>query len=492
MIRPYLLLFTYLILACCATAYPQSGTPPNILFIIGDDISRKSFSIYGGDGIQTPNLDRIGEEGIVFNNMFVTNPKCAPARSCLLTGRYSWQLEEACNHAPYMPDRWVFYPDLLEKAGYEIGFTGKGWAPGHHDREHNPAGWPYNTEKLKPPYKKINGTDYSGNFRVFLEQKKEAKPFCFWLGTREAHRGYELDAWKSAQLDPSEMYVPGFLPDTETIRGDLADYAVEVQWFDKVVGECRAILEEKGLLENTVIMVTADHGKPFPRIKGQVYEEGTHVGFLLRWGQGTPGGRVVEDYVNFPDVAPTLMHLAGLEPGAQMTGKSFHDVIISDRSGWIDRERDFSITGKERHDIGRSDGELQDVAYPVRAIRTEEFLYMRNFKPKRWPSCDPERNFRNTDGGPTKAYLLEKHNAETDIYFSLIFGKRPEEELYDIRKDPDCIRNLAEDPAFAKIKKRLWKKLRKELTGQGDPRILGKGDVFDLYPFAPQKDRNSK
>lgn len=235
-------LFILILLISYSLTLLAQKQKPNILFIIGDDISLTSFSIYGKDNIPTPNVDRIGNEGIVFRNMYVTNPKCSPARSCILTGRYSWQLEEACNHAPYLADKWEFYPDHLEEVGYEIGFTGKGWAPGHHNHAHNPAGWSYNTEKLKSPHKGISSTNYSGNFKVFLDKKEEGKPFCFWLGTREAHRKYELDSWKEEGVNPNDMRLPAYYPDNDTIRGDLADYAVEVKWFDKHIGQCPGVV----------------------------------------------------------------------------------------------------------------------------------------------------------------------------------------------------------------------------------------------------------
>ena len=180
---------------------------PNILFIIADDISRTSMGVYGCNYIKTPNFDRIANEGVLFTNAYVTNPKCAPARACLLTGRYSWQLEEAANHQPVIPPKWKFYPDLLEASGYMIGYTGKGWAPGIYYGEHNPAGWGYNDIKLEPPYSGISEKDYAANFESFLDQNSEARPFCFWLGTHEAHRSFEKDSYIKENADLSSTYL---------------------------------------------------------------------------------------------------------------------------------------------------------------------------------------------------------------------------------------------------------------------------------------------
>ncbi len=479
-------LFILLIFYSCGNNKVES--PPNILFIIADDVSRESIGAYGCDYLETPNFDRIAREGVLFTNAYVCNPKCAPSRATLLTGRYSWQLEEACNHWAEMPEKWVFYPDLLEQAGYFMGFTGKGWAPGIYKGEHNPAGWEYNDIKKKPPYKHMNAKDYIANFKLFLDKNAEEKPFCFWLGTHEAHRAFQRDVHLLEGIDPSKITVQGFLPDNDLVRRDIADYGMEVEYYDKMIGECLLILEEQGMLNNTLIVATSDHGMAFPRIKGQIYDEGFHVAFAIRWGDKITPGRVVDDFISFPDVAPTFMEVAGLEPHEQMTGISFMDILLSDKSGQISNDRDHVLLGKERHDIGRSDGDQLTVGYPVRAIRTKQYLYTRNFKPNRWPAGDPEYNYKNCDPSPTKTYLLEQ-SAESDqyAYYKLSFGKRVEEELFDIKTDPDCLNNLALDPEYADVKAELKSRMEKELTEQEDPRILGKGNIFDYYPHGNVK-----
>jgi arylsulfatase A-like enzyme len=472
---------------------PAAGAGrPNILFCIADDASRTSFGAYGARYVKTPNFDRLAREGVLFTNAYNTNPKCAPARACLLTGRYSWQLEEACNHNPFLSSKWVFYPYLLEESGYFMGFTGKGWGPGiwrdvdagkSKFGKDNPAGHPYQSKTLKAPYKAISNTDYAGNFGDFLDQRPDDKPFCFWLGTREPHRGYEKDSWKKDGRNLEEVDVQEFYPDNETIRGDLADYAIEVEWYDRHIGRAVKLLEDRGLLENTIILATSDHGMPFPRVKGQIYDEGFHVPLAVRWGARIRPGRTVTDFVNFPDVAPTLLEIAGVKAPAQMTGTSFLAQLTAAKDGRIDPERDHSLLGKERHDIGRTDGDLLSVAYPARAIRTDRFLYVRNFKPDRWPGGDPEYGLMNCDGSPTKTYLTQISQNDPEFrYYQMSFGKRPAEELYDIESDPDCVRNLADRPQHAATRERLRKKMEEGLTAHGDPRILGQGDIFDHYP----------
>lgn len=465
---------------------------PNILFIIADDASRSSFGAYGGTDVKTPNFDRIAREGVLFTQAYACNPKCAPARDCLLTGRYSWQLEEACNHNPFLSEKWRFYPYLLEDAGYFMGYTGKGWGPGIWKKidcgptgiqKVNPAGRPFQKKKLKPPYKGITNNDYAGNFDDFLDQAPKDKPFCFWLGTMEPHRGYEKNSWEKDGRDLSKVTVQKFYPDNKTIRGDLADYAIEVEWYDKHIGCVYQSLKKRGLLENTLIIATSDHGMPFPRVKGQIYDEGFHVPFAVRWGDHIKPGRTITDFITFPDLAPTLMELAHLNIHPQMTGQSFARQLRAEGSGRIDPKRDHTLLGKERHDMGRTDGDLLSVGYPARAIRTDDWLYVHNFKPNRWPVGDPNYGFRNCGPSPTKSYLTSLVKGDTEYrYYLLAFGKRPAEELYNIARDPDCVNNLADNPEQSGVKQKLWAQLERELTEQGDPRILGKGDIFDAYP----------
>lgn len=488
-----IILAGFVMLAACTSRNDQVHDRPNILFIIADDASGSSMGAYGSEYINTPHFDKLASEGVRFTHAYSNNPKCSPARASILTGRYPWQLEEAMVHRPLMPEKWMFYPELLEANGYFVGYTGKGWSPGLWKRgDHNPAGNNYDSIKLEPPFDGIVTNNYAENFRMFLEAREKDKPFCFWLGTVEPHRKYEKDSYLKAGRSLDKVKVQKFFPDNEIIRGDLMDYALEVEWFDQHVGKAVKILEDLGELDNTIIIVTSDHGMPFPRVKGQIYEEGVHIPLIVRWGDRIKPGRVVEDFVNLPDIAPTLMQAAGLEPHPQMTGKSFLDLLISDESGWIDSTRRFSILGKERHDIGRDDGDQIAVGYPVRAIRTGDYLYVRNYEPQRWPAGNPEHGFKNSDDGPTEDYLVSVardgdfkfQTAHPDYrFFELSFSFRPDEELYDMNKDLDCINNLADDPAYQETKAQLAATLQEELVAQGDPRALGNGAIFDTYYY---------
>ncbi|NJB83550.1 sulfatase family protein [Wenyingzhuangia aestuarii] len=465
-------------------AAKKNPIKPNILFCIADDASAKSFGTYGDSFINTPAIDKLAKGGLTFENAYNCNPKCAPARACIVTGKYSWQLKAATNHWPMFPSEFKFYPHLLMEKGYKVGFTGKGWGPGSYATKYNPAGPEYNKHKLKPPHKGISNVDYAANFEAFLSEKKKNEAFCFWLGTKEPHRFYELDSWKKEGKKLTDAKVPPFYPDNVTVRGDILDYAVEVEWFDSHVGKAIKSLEKRGLLENTLVVISSDHGMPFPRVKGQIYEEGFHVPLIAYWKGKIIKGRRVEDFVSFPDIAPTFMEIAGFKPDEQMTGKSFVDILFSKKSGQIDATRDHTLLGKERHDIGRSNEDGTDLSYPVRAIRTKTYLYAHNIQPERWPVGNPEYGFRNVDGSPTKTFLMNIDPYDKDYrFFEMSFAKRPEEELYNIQKDPHCMVNLATLPAYRNTCKELRAQMEKELIAQGDPRTLGNGEVFDHYQY---------
>lgn len=491
-------IFGFILLISCASITIVKGESkenslkqPNVLLVIADDASRNSFGAYGCTYTKTPAFDELAKEGVMFTNAYTCNPKCAPSRASVLTGRYSWQLEETCNHNPYVSDKWQFYPYILEENGYEVAGTGKGYGPGVwkgkgcYSNYDNPAGYLDNKLKLVPPYDKIKNIDYASNFNEFLTKRDAEKPFCFWLGTFEPHRAYEKDSWKKAGKDLSKVTVPKCFPDNETVRGDLADYSLEVEWFDLHLGKAVQSLKKAGLFDNTIIIVTSDHGMPFPHSKGQLYNEAFHMPFLVCWRNKVKGGRKISDFVNFPDIAPTILDLLGLEQHPQFTGESFKKQLLSNKTGRIDKKRNFTVSGKERHDIGRSDPKtgMLSVGYPVRVIRTDKYLYLRNFKPERWPVGDPVYGFKNCDLGPTRTYILDHKDVDAyKKYYAYSFDFRPAEELYDMEKDVDCINNLANNAEYADIVKELRAKLEKTLIAQQDPRILGEGDVFDYYP----------
>ncbi|MEM9480462.1 MAG: sulfatase [Verrucomicrobiota bacterium] len=468
---------------------------PNILFAIADDLSYPHMGAYGAEWVKTPGFDRVAKEGLLFMRAYTPNAKCAPSRACVLTGRNSWQLEEAANHWCFFPAKFKGVVEALGENGYFTGYTAKGWAPGvANDAEGKPrqlTGKPFNKHKTTPPTSAISSNDYAKNFEDFLDANKEGKPWFFWYGSTEPHRRYEFGSGvaKGGKKLSDIPSVPEFWPDTEAVRHDMLDYAFETEHFDTHLAKMLDSLEKRGELENTLVMVTADNGMPFPRTKGQKYEYSNHLPFAAMWPKGIKKpDRKVADYVSFIDFAPTWLDLAGVDwenSGMQPhAGRSLTDIFGGESDGVSNPDRDHVLIGKERHDIGRPD----DNGYPVRGIVKNGMLYLQNFETDRWPSGHPLTGYLNCDGGATKTEILTMRREGKDASFwQLCFGLRPAEEMYNVELDPECMRNLASDPAYEETKAALKNLMLEELRAQNDPRMLGKGAVFDDYPYASEK-----
>jgi N-sulfoglucosamine sulfohydrolase len=467
----------------------RKANRPNILFAIADDWGFGHAGAYGCDWVRTPSFDRVARDGILFKRAYTPNAKCAPSRATILTGRYSWQLEQAANHMNVFPAKFGGFVETLEAIGYFTGYTGKGWGPGiANDVEGKRrliTGRSFAKRKAKPPARGISSNDYSSNFSDFLNAVPEGKSWCFWYGTTEPHRGYEFgNGVKNGKKLSDVDRVPAFWPDNETIRNDMLDYSMEVEHYDLHLGRILTALKESGQLDDTLVIATSDHGMPFPRCKGQAYESSNHIPMAAMWSKGINGkGRIVDDYVSFADLAPTFLEVAGVEHPAPImqpiTGRSLTDVFDSPKSGQVIAERDHVLIGKERHDVGRP----ANGGYPIRGIVKGDKLYIRNYETNRWPGGNPETGYLNCDGSPTKTILLNQRRNGNPKFWQMNFGKRPTHELFDLKADPDCVRNLAGTPAYFDLKSKLSNQMEEELTEQGDPRQSSNGKIFDSYPF---------
>jgi N-sulfoglucosamine sulfohydrolase len=445
---------------------------PNILFAISDDQSWPYTSAYGDNIVKTPAFDRVAAKGVLFDAAFCAAPQCSPSRAAILTGRQIWQLQEAGVHASFFPKEYKVYPEALADVGYHVGYTGKAWGPGdykHYGRQQNPAGKSWSKKKLKAPAKGISGTDYSANFLDFINAKKEGQPFCFWYGAHEPHRAYEYASGKKAGKNPDDVKVPPFLPDTEIVRNDILDYAYEIEWFDKHLGNMLDHLEKIGELDNTLVIVTADNGMPFPRAKANLYELGAHVPLAICWGKNFKGGSRVATPVSSTQIAATIFAATGIEEPKTVTQPSLMPLLKGQEVKQV------VFTGRERHTHAR----YNNWTYPCRAIRTEKFLLIHNIKPDRWPAGDPKgEKFYDIDGCPSKTEILK----ENGPFLELSTAKRPEFELFDIFKDPYAMKNLAENPEYKTALNELTQQLHEQLKKDGDPRFHGYGDIFESYP----------
>ena len=467
------------------------------MFAIWDDVSFPHVSASGSRMVNTPAFDRVAAEGALFRNAYAPAPGCSPTRAAFLTGRHIWMIEQAGTHASSFPATYVSYQDLLEEAGYATGYTGKPWGPGRWDksgRTRNPAGPGFLERRLQPPYSGIWDCDYAGNFEAFFEAKPAGQPFSFWVGSSEAHRRFEKGSWQAAGKRLEDAEVPPFLPDTPEIRADLLDYAVEVEWFDAQVGRILDFLAEQGELDSTLVIFTADNGMAFPRAKANLYDYGIHMPLAIRWAGAGRSGRVLDDLVQFVDLTATILDVANADhPGGATApaGRSIRNILESAKEGVVDSSRTRAFSGRERHSSSR----WNNLTYPQRSMRTPQHLYIRNFKPQRWPAGAPQKYradgrgieemhlaYHDIDASPTLTALIEGRDEQgVGHYLDLAVGKRPAEELFDLVADPGCIVNLAGDPEHADLLGALREELDAYLLQTDDPRATGDGRIWDEY-----------
>jgi N-sulfoglucosamine sulfohydrolase len=503
---------------------------PNIVFAFADDWGRYASAYAKLDGagtindvVRTPNFDRIATEGVLFCRAFVSSPSCTPCRSALISGQHFWRTGRgAILQGAVWDGSQPSYPLLLGDAGYHIGETYKVWSPG------TPVDAPYGAgkyafEKAGGRFNKFSAhatkmiaagrsfddakqellSEVRGNFDAFLAARPEDRPFCYWFGPTNVHRTWVKGSGKALWgIDPDalEGKLPPFLPDVPEVREDLADYLGEVQAFDASLGVLLKRLEEIGELDNTLVVVSGDHGPPgFPHGKCNLYDFGSSVSLAMRWG-GAQGGRVVDDLVSLTDLAPTFLEVGDVAIPKQMTGRSLVPILKSTKSGQVDPARTAVFIGRERHvENARADF----MPYPQRAIRTPNFLYVINFKPERWPLGDPYRldgdnpptaaeinettrvTLPDEDAGPAKAWLVGVRNdPKWKPHFERAYAKRPREELYDLRADPHQMKNVAAEPAYDKARSELERQLLDELKRTGDPRLIEDGRFFETPPLS--------
>ncbi|HJN51211.1 MAG: sulfatase [Pseudomonadales bacterium] len=506
---------------------------PNIVFAFADDWGRYAHVYAKHEGpsslcelLETPNFDRVAHEGVLLKNALVPAPTCTPCRSSILSGQYFWQTGLGAILVGAVWDETIpTYPMELEsKGGYFIGYQYKVWSPGRTANapigakrtRYQPAGYDFNQfshwvtanapELGIEAAKNVLYDETRQNFRAFLDARPDEQPFCYWWGPTNTHRTWERGSGKALwgiEPDSLEGRLPEFLPDVHEVREDTADYLGECLAVDYGIGILLEELTATGELDNTLFVVSGDHGIPgMPRAKCNLYDIGCEVALAARWPGKIKAGREVDDFVNLMDLAPTFCDAGGIDIPPSMTAKSIMPLLTSEVSGQVDAARDFVVTGRERHVHIAREGMLP---YPQRSLRTKDFLYIINFEPDRWPMGDPKGlddpatpapdyedlayrtmvAYPDLDASPTKAWMIH-HRQEQDVepLYELAFGKRPREELYDLNEDPDYMNNVAYDPAYANVRQSLEERLLSVLRNQNDPRLMEQPCRYEFEPYA--------
>lgn len=463
-------IYRLIILYFLSSWLPLSGftqKKPNILFLLADDMSYPYASVYGEKNIRTPNIDRLAKNGVTFSNAFAASPSCTPSRAGMLTGKYPHKLGEGVNLVGKLDVGIPTFVQILRNEGYFVGFERKGWGPGDYTKmgyTENPAG------------KEIS-------FKNLLDTLGKDQPFFFWFGTNDPHRFFPFGAGKRNGINPDLIKVPGFLPNTSEIKNDLADYFHLIERFDSEIGDLLNMLSKAGKLENTIIVLASDNGMPFPHAKANLYDHGSRVPLIIsHFGNTIQKNSKNNSFVNLIDLMPSFLEFAGAKNIPDIDGMSLVPLV----KGLKHSNREEVYLERERHCLCRVDDGML-AGYPMRAVRDNNFLYIRNFRPNRSPGGDAEipgtpSIYGDVDGGPSKALLIDNQNdPEINYYFKLAFDKRPSEELYDVKNDPFNLHNLATNKIYSATLIKMRSKLDHWMEKEKDPRRNGGGDEIDKF-----------
>ncbi len=470
--KPLLLLFASLLVPLPSVASP----PTNFVVCIADDVSWNDFGCYGSQSARTPRIDRIAESGLRFTEAYLTASSCSPSRSSIITGRYPHNLGPAAELHQPIDASIPWLPAILRSHGYYTAVVGKN----HMTRQGSKVG-PETWDLIDPGVTPDNHGAES-KWTPTIEQRPKDKPFFFWFASLDAHRGWDADnEWVEDRYGPrhrpENMQPPPFLADTAATRDDLASYHNEITRFDYFVGQVLDTLKSQGVLDNTLLLILADNGRPFPRAKTRLHDSGMKTALVAHWPAGltNPGGATAS-LVSVIDIAPTLLELAGLQPLAAMQGLSFAPVLRDPQA--ITRRHAFS------------EHNWHDYEAHGRSVRSDGWLYIRNARPKlAWQG--PADSVRSPSHTALKSArdALRLTPAQADVFLA----PRPVEELYYTADDPDQLRNLAADGDHAAVRTRLAALLDQwiEETGDAVPEFLSP-DTFDRETGEPLARGNAR
>lgn len=436
--KKYLGIACLLLIGISAWINVPKSSSPNIIFIIGDDISHNDIGCYGNPVVKTPNIDKLAKDGLLFNNMFVTSSSCSPSRSSILTGRYPHNTGAAELHTE-LPIHLTYFPEQLRKAGYFTALLGK-WHEGKNTKR------AYDTLLAG---EKLNGLGGEDQWISILQGRPKDKPFFFWLSPFDAHREWSADNFKITHNPDTEVNIPATLVDTKVTRQDLASYYNEIGRLDYYIGELGKELERQGIADNTIIVFTADNARAFPGNKTLLYDRGIKTPFIMKWKGSIKNQQQTNALVSTIDIAPTLLELAGVKPANTIQGRSFTSLLKNPDTDF----RKYIFAEHNWHDYE---------AYE-RAVRTKDYLYISNLR----PALD--------NGGPIdanqspSALALKENKAKlTVLQKEALLVPRPSAEFYDMRSDAAQINNLIDDPKYKSTINQLKSTLALWQTQTGD------------------------
>jgi N-sulfoglucosamine sulfohydrolase len=428
-------------LALSASAVAQQQPVPNFIVFIADDVSWDDLGCYGNPVVKTPNIDRLAQEGLKFTNAFLTASSSSPSRCSIISGRYPHSNGAAELHTP-LPEDEIPFPLLLRQNKYYTAQAGK-WhfGPSVHrafDRHTDGNG-----------YKDGNGGE--DNWVRFTRERPKDKPFFFWFASHDAHRVWGADTFKITH-DPQKVIIPPYFTDTPETRQDIASYYNEIARFDFHIGKVREELEKQGALDNTVIIVMADNGRPFPRCKTRVYDSGMKTPFIVFWPAGIRNkGKTTNSLVSAVDIAPSVLDLAGIKPPGRYQGISIKPVLNNPSA--------------EIRNAVYSEHNWHDYEAYERMVRTKDFLYVHNARPN-LTNCGPADSKQSATQASLN--LLRDKGSLSPAQADIFISPRPADELYDVNSDPEQLLNLASVPQYRDKLVELKSMLSKWQSDTGD------------------------
>ena len=434
--------------SCASGQRPDSGNRPNFIFFITDDISWNDLGCYGNKKMQTPQIDRIAAEGVVFDNAYLAISSCSPSRCSMITGRYPHNTGAPELHTK-LPTSQFAFPQALRNAGYYTVLSGK-----------NHMG------DVQRAFDKISngkGPGCEEDWIDILQQRPKDKPFFFWFASKDAHRDWQFND-QAPVYDPDEIPVPPYLYDGPRTREDLAGYYHEVSRTDTYAGKLRQELERQGIAENTYFIYCSDNGMPFPRTKTRLYDCGIKTPLII-WNPGHLKPGRTDSLVSSIDFAPTILELAGLDKHAAIQGVSFRPILKNPRA----TTRDYVFAEHNWHVFQAHE----------RMVRYKNWVYIRNAWPERQNLC-----LESTPYCPAGEELWEAEaQGKLKEYQRDIFLKpRPAEELYDISADPNQFTNLAALLKHRKILEQLRTVLDQWIEQTGDTVQTNPSNDRELIP----------
>lgn len=391
---------------------------PNIVFFISDDVSQEDHGVYGHPTIQTPHIDSLAAQGMRFDKAYLTTSSCSPSRCSIITGRYPHNTGAPELHSP-LPDDQLRFPELLREAGYYTVLAGKNHMfRGKEDRafdEVTSGGWPAGAE----------------DWVEHVQKRPKDRPFFFWFAAYDAHRGWEMND-KAPIYDPEDVIVPPYLVDTEVVRQDLANYYHEASRFDYYIGQVKDELKRQGVLENTLIVVASDNGRPFPRDKSYLYDSGIKTPWVVHYPRLIQEPAATDSFVSVIDLSATCLELSGVEIPEAIQGQSFTP-ILKDPAAEV---REVVFTEHNWHVYKSHE----------RMVRFGDYLYIKNNHPD-----NPNLSHESDMLYPSGRELWKAHAAgETLWHQQQVFAvPSPAEQLFQVSRDPHQLWNLVEFPAYA-------------------------------------------